>query len=207
MVKIMKKLVSRSEFAKLAGVSPGAVTKACKKNLAPATIGKRIDCGHPAAVKYLQRSDGTTTANGWTAHNEAKKTKALEKLEASGINYSKMSLSQAVTAFGTNIGFSDFLRARKLIEDINEKRLKNAQTRGELVSRELVKTGLIDPINSAMQRLLTDGAKTMARRVTEMNIAGRAVEDCEKFIVDQISAFIRAAKSDCKKRLQKNDGK
>ncbi len=204
MVKIMKKLVSRSEFARIAGITPGAVTKACKKNLAPATIGKRIDVNHPAAVEYLQRRDGTTTTvNGWTAKNEAEKKQAIENLESvHGTAYLNMTLRGAVATFGRHPAFSDFLRATKLIEDINEKRLKNKKTMGELVSRDLIKTGIIDPINKMADLLLTDGAKTMARRTTEMNSAGRTLEEIEKFIVDQISSHIKQIKSETLKRLQ-----
>jgi len=40
--------------------------------------------------------------------------------------------------YGTDIAFSDWLRAVKIIEDINEKRLKNEHTISELVSRQLI---------------------------------------------------------------------
>lgn len=54
---MVKKLVSRSEFARLANVSPAAVTKACKDTLAPAKVDKRINIEHPAALEYLAAHD------------------------------------------------------------------------------------------------------------------------------------------------------
>ena len=88
------------------------------------------------------------------------------------------------------------------IEDINEKRLKNAQTKGELVSRELVKLGVIDPIDAAHIKLLTDGAKTIARRVTAMHDAGRPLDDVEKFVKNQITSFIRPIKAKVARALK-----
>lgn len=49
------RLIGRTEFAKLAKVSPPAVTKACESSLQPAVIGKRIDLDHPAAKLYLEK--------------------------------------------------------------------------------------------------------------------------------------------------------
>lgn len=108
--------------------------------------------------------------------------------------FADMTLRELIQRYGTDVAFLDWLKATKQIEDINEKRLKNATTKGELVSRELVKIGVIDQINAAHTKLLTDGAKTIALRVVAMSKAGRAVDECEKFIVDQIGSFIKPAK-------------
>lgn len=48
-----KKLASKAEFARLAGVSRPAITKACKGVLAAALVDDRIDLNHPAAKRYL----------------------------------------------------------------------------------------------------------------------------------------------------------
>jgi len=109
--------------------------------------------------------------------------------------FADMSLRELVTRFGTDIRFLDWLKSIKMIEDINEKRLKNAVAKGELVSRDLVKLGIIDPIESAHIKLLTDGAKTIARRATAMHSAERSLDDVEKFVKDQITSFIRPIKA------------
>lgn len=49
----MPLLISRAEFARRAGVSRPAVTKACAGQLKAARHGKRIDAEHPAARAYL----------------------------------------------------------------------------------------------------------------------------------------------------------
>jgi hypothetical protein len=89
----------------------------------------------------------------------------------------------------------DWLTATQKIEGINEKRLKNASTKGELVSRHLVKVGVIDHIESAHIRLLTDGAKTIARRTVAMRDAGSSVEDIETFVREHMTSHIRPAKN------------
>jgi hypothetical protein len=53
---MVKKLISRSEMARRAGVSPAAVTKVCNTILKPACAGKRIDVDHPVAVEYIKRN-------------------------------------------------------------------------------------------------------------------------------------------------------
>jgi hypothetical protein len=113
-----------------------------------------------------------------------------------------MTLRELIQRYGTDVAFIDWLKSAKLIEDINEKRLKNAVTQGDLVSRDLIKIGVIDPINAAHIKLLTDGAKTIARRVTAMHGAGRSIEDCEKFVADQMTSFIRPIKSKVARALK-----
>ena len=197
----MRILVTRSEFARKAGRSPGAVTKAAKKSLAPATVGKRIDISHPAAIEYIKKCTGnTTTVNGWRAHYEAKKQEALEALKNE--SFADMTLKQVVKKYGTEAAFSDWLKAIKLIEDIKEKRLKNAETTNELVNRDLVVVGIVEPFEAVNKKLLSDGAKTIASRVTTMTSDGHTLEECERFVSDQISSYIIMMKSESLKRLQ-----
>lgn len=282
---MVKKLVSKSEFARMAGVRPSAVTKACSNALKDSMDGKRIDAAHPEAVKYLDghnqappppppatgidplyeqivafcRVKGKFTITPVQLKfkipfNRAKKI--IQTIKAAGVvldgseptppavepesdksflrghaaknakakqapppppidveemlheipedirAFADMSLRELVSRFGTDTRFCDWLRATKSIEDINEKRLKNAVSRGELVSRDLMKIGVIEPIDAAHRKMLTDGAKTIARRLTAMHDAGRSLEDCEEFVVDQISSFIRPVKSKVARALR-----
>lgn len=55
--------VTRSEFSRISGVSPAAITKACKYGaLVAASQGDRVDLDHPAAVYYLRRKGVDATA-------------------------------------------------------------------------------------------------------------------------------------------------
>ena len=275
---MVKKLISRSAFAKLAGVSPAAVTKACGSSLAAAIVGKRIDPGHVAAIDYVQQhaddkrkppatgldplyedavkycqETGRFTANNISKGLKVGTTRAariISTMKAAGISsgpelahapepeptpervppcgeaprprghgarkankkaaapsepefieipenirdFSDMTLQELIYRFGTDERFVDWLRATKSIEDINSKRLANAKTMGELVSRDLVKVGIVEPVDAAHRKLLTDGAKTIARRVTAGHDAGRSVEELEYVVVDLISSFIKPMK-------------
>ena len=91
---------------------------------------------------------------------------------------------------------SDWLKAVKLIEDINEKRLKNTQTISELVNVQLIKAAVFEPFEMMCNKLLTDGAKSIASSVTTMSSSGRSFEDCEHFVADQISSFIKMMKTE-----------
>lgn len=104
-------------------------------------------------------------------------------------------LREILDRFGTVTSFNDWLDATKTLEMIEEKRLKNAVTKGELIPRILVKNSFIDPINSCHIKLLTDGAKTITRRVTAMHGAGTPLDEIEKFVIDNIASFIKPVKA------------
>lgn len=61
---MVKKLVSRSEFARIAGVTPTAITKLCGGTLAPVCVGKKIDCEHPLAIEYLHKQENKRPPDG-----------------------------------------------------------------------------------------------------------------------------------------------
>ena len=266
---MVKKLVSKSEFARLAGVSAAAVTKALRSGLRDAADGKRIDANHPVAVKYIQdKADAPTPSTtepapgidplyeaavahcqsikrisisaiqrelkigyarskrivdtmkgagvvidmlatqptkpepvvkGHAAKNNAKKSEALAGITSDIENGRTLhEIPEDIKAFA-HMTLAELI---KRFEDINEKRLKNAVTRGELISVRLVKTGVIEHFDTAFTKLLSDGAKTIARRVLAMGGAGRTVPECEEFVANQISSFIKPAKAKINRALK-----
>lgn len=277
---MVKKLISKAELARRAGVTAAAITKAITNGLHIAMDGKRIDADHPAVVAYLadrkpvvhveapatgidplyqdavnhcQKSGRYTASSiqralkigynrackildmmksagtdkpgkksapppppvkGIATKSTTKKAASLAALNDVDIGtvlheipddikaFADMTLRELIQRFGTDTAFLDWLKATKSIEDINEKRLKNAATRGELVSRSLIKVGILDNIESAHTKLLTDGKKTIARRVHAMAKAGRTVEECEKFIDDQVSSFLKPMKAKMSRALK-----
>lgn len=116
--------------------------------------------------------------------------------------FADMTLRELIQRFGTDQAFTDWLKATQTIEAINEKRLKNAVTRGELVSRDLVRVGVIEPLNAAHIRLLTDGSKTIAQRATAMHDAGRSLGEIEKFVAEQVTSFLRPVKDKVARALK-----
>ena len=47
------RLVTRAELARIAGVSPMAITKATRRKLEPALLGDHVHVDHPAVAAYL----------------------------------------------------------------------------------------------------------------------------------------------------------
>lgn len=108
--------------------------------------------------------------------------------------FADMTLRELVDRFGTDVRFSDWLSATQKIEMINEKRLKNAETEGRLVSRALVKSAILDQIDAVFVRMLTDTAKTVASRAQAMAKAGGDLVEIRAMVEDQLGAVIRPAK-------------
>lgn len=117
-------------------------------------------------------------------------------------DYADMTLREIIYRHGTDVAFADFLKALKEIETIEEKRIKTAKAKGELVSRKVVKEGVLDNIDSFLDLLLHDGSKTLSVRVPALSKSGKSNEEVEKYISDQITKFIIPMKKKIKSALQ-----
>lgn len=270
-----QKLVSRAEFARMAGVAAPTVTKMCKAGLKDAVVGQRIDLEHPDVKKYFAKRDrahadeqaqkvdplfkeaaalakkqgrcgvrffeenlpiGRARAKklkdlveaagygkppekepepepepmpepkepnlrGWNARNEAKKQQAGVEppidpdVPENILEFADMTLRDVVYRYGTDTRFVDWLKALKAIEDIAEKRLKNSEKAGELVSRMIIKRNVIDVIDGAFNRMLSDGAKSIAAESVAMSLAGMTTQEVEEMVEKKLSSFIRPTKS------------
>lgn len=266
---MVKKLVSKSEFAKLAGVTAAAVTKQLKGRLSVALEGARIDLDHPEAQNYIAEKTAPKLeepvegvdplfsealanckeVNRWNASHLRKSlgvgynraVKLLAQLSAAGHcpaapvpagptsqapaprphkaknphqddnqlievpddieEMAELTLRELIDKFGTGTRFHDWLKSLKEIEAVNEKRIKNAQSRGRLISRALVETGVIDAFNSAHLRLLTDGAKAISAAVIAKHEAGISEQEIEVYVTDVVGSFIRPVKAKVERNL------
>lgn len=274
----MVKIVTKSEFAKICGVSGGAVTKFVKGPGEAAVYGGRIDLHHPVAVEYLKKKTAPRPiepapgvdplfesalelcqqTGRWTASSiqrgmrvgYERSQQILAQLQAAGHvpeNQQKkppappsgtspppktkprqhgkgrksswqddeelievpddiegladLTLRELIDKFGTGYRFLDWLRALKEIEAVNEKRIKNAQSMGKLIARQLVEVGVIDPFNSAHVRLMTDGAKAITAAVLAKHQAGISEQEIETYVSDVVGSFIRPVKSKVERNL------
>lgn len=277
-----KKVISKSEFAKMCGVSAGAVTKFVKGRGEGAVYGGRIDLNHPEAQEYLREKteprpeepapgvdalfenalETCRSTGRWTASNIQRQLRVgyaractiLDQLRATGHvpadqqekptpgptgtspppppppktaprkhgkgrksswdddnelvevpddieGLADLSLRELIEKFGTGYRFLDWLRALKEIEAVNEKRIKNAQSMGKLISRQLVEVGVIDPFNSAHVRLMTDGAKAITAAVLAKHQAGISEQEIETYVSDVVGSFIRPVKAKVERNL------
>lgn len=112
-----------------------------------------------------------------------------------------------VERFGTDTRFADWLSSLKDIELIREKRLKNGETEGGLISRELVKTFVFGAIEAANKRLLGDAAKTIASKVFNSTRAKGTLEEAQRLVRDEISKQLKPLKTTAARHLRhKADG-
>jgi len=272
-----KNLQKRSEFAKLAGVAPSAITRQCRpgKPLAPACVGKRIDADHPAAVAYVESQkspswdeavaqsgtdplyaeavEACQRAGRWAAEfisqelgvprdrgrvlarliraagahgrpappEDPPKPKPLKPVprgqaavrearkqappvDPAGAGepevveippeiqaFADMPLRELVRRFGSDVRFLEWLKAVEKLEVIEARRLKNAETAGRLVARDLILKAVIDPIKSAHLRLLSDGAKNIAAGVQSKALAGATLPELEPYVADVVGSFLK----------------
>jgi len=205
----IKQLILKSEFAALAGVSPGHVTRLCKGRLSEAIEDRKINLTHPAVASYLAERN-TSAAAPTPKRPQGRRAKAnlgdidndpLQRVPENIRAFADMSLRELAAMFGTDHGFIEWLNGLKRIEDIHEKRIKNAKAEGELVARDLIAEGVIGPIEQAHRKMLTDGAKNISRRVAAMAKAGSTESECEKYVHDQIGSFIRPVKTQMQRAL------
>ena len=268
---MVKKLISRSDFAAKAMVSGAAISKACKGPLLDAVEGKFIDLNHKSAIAYLEsKKNGKTTpalegidslyeealevcreagrcsqtllrdklmigsdrarklvaliqnvniqdfekpaaekvkreekARPHTRGTAAKKQQAIQEddeelfelLDRNVAQYADMTLRDIVRKFGTATRFAEYLRAMKEISMIEDREIKIAQTKGELVHRDLVSQLIIEPIDSAHVKLMRDGSKTIAVRMAAMHGSGADINEMQLVTSELIASFIKPVKA------------
>lgn len=195
---MIENLIGKSAFARLAGVHPSTITSACKNGLGNATVGKRINLAHPKVIEYLKDHDVDYVAPP-PKPPSTKKTLKTVQLPEDIIEVMGWTLTEIIETYGNKANFNDLLKATQTIEIVNEKRLKNAKTKEDLITRELVKVGIIEPLETMLRKLLTDGAKTLSIRIPAMHIAGRTPEEIEVDIQRRISSFIKPMKKRMKR--------
>jgi len=216
-------LVSKAKFSQLLGLSRTAITIATKPggHLEGALCGKRIDLDSEVAKAYIRkRGVDPSTIGAKTGPPASPHAQALSNIFAPPISsdelaslppvapdipledLERMTLSQLCQVFGTDDRFKVWASARKVITDIRRNDLANAKTAGDLVSRRLVKSSVIDPLDGAFTRLLTDVKRTLAVRIVAMIRAEASQEKVESFITDQLTSVLDPLKEQMKRGIK-----
>jgi hypothetical protein len=207
------RLISRAELARLAKVSDVAVSKACKGRLAPACVEKRIDVDHPAVLDYLaskgvapprkpESEPPPAEPEFSVSFDDGEDEGGAEDLDVE--HFADLTLRQLTDRFGTKTRFKDWLDARKKIADIQEKDLKNDETTGRLIERELVRTHVFGAIEASNKRLLQDAPKNIARRIYAMAAANVPAEEAERTVREIIGSNLAAVKATAVRVLRGN---
>lgn len=203
-----KQLVSKIGFARRAGADKSAVAKALHGNLAKALVFDKIDTEHPEAVAFIEKSQQGRGKRVKTDNHILHKKITDENCDTD-INYSdriselaNLTLRDLIRNYGTDHQFHEWLKSLKMVEDIQTKQLSNATIKSELISRVLVKKAVIEPIEAAHIRLLTDGAKSISIRTKAMCAAGAEATDVQLYIATAIGKFIKPLKKRIKAQLK-----
>lgn len=182
-----------ARLAKGIGISRGRATKiiraakALGADLVAPPAGGAASSPAPVSLARTERR----TANGTTVYERPEDAGTIPDNIA---KFADMTIREAVYKYGTVGALVDVVKAVKAIEDVREKQLKNAEREGELVSRELVKRGILQPIDGVFATLLQSGSKSIALEAHTMALAGDSPGDIETTIQKKISQIITPAK-------------
>lgn len=228
----MPRLITRAELARLAKVSGAAVTKACRKQLADAVVGDRINVDAASVVAYLagkgkkppadlgkaekakapQRAARAPTKPAKAAPEPKAKPPAPRPKKTAPADetddlakYADMTLRQLVQQFGTDRAFKDWLDARIKIETAREKRLANDEADGRLISKDGVRAHVFAVIDACFRRLLQDAPRTLAAKLLSRAKANGTLEELEQAIRSEISSQLNAMKESVVRSLRDED--
>jgi len=207
----------QADFGRVCGCSAPVICGAAKpgKPLHAARLPDgRIDALHPSAVAYRQAQAEPERCALLAARQAAKaKSRATKRAEASpaaaplpplpaGVEIpddpavlADLTVREVVARYGSAAQFLDWLRAVKVLEDIQATRLRNAEREGQLVARELVRTHVLGAVDTLCVQLLSDTTRTIARRLRVMVSSGRDEVECERFVRDTLESVIKPAKA------------
>lgn len=111
-------------------------------------------------------------------------------------------INQIVAKWGTEPEFFGWVKAIKELEAILEKKIKNAESMGQLIHKGIIRRGIIEPIEEAHIRLLQDGASTIVVDAISLHKAGEPEEEIVSVVEKHISSFLKRAKDKVKKTLK-----
>lgn len=216
----MAKLVNRIEVARIAGVSPAAITKAARLHFVSAVVGPMLDLDNFELVKWLGKKDRAgarlaerllaptppppsprpgrpVSAPCEPAQQAALPPRPLPVGDAQLDDierYADLTLRELTTLFGTSQRFGEWLKARKQMSDIREKDLRHDERIGRLIPREYVRVHVVSYLDTLQRRLLQDAAATLTRRVYAMARGGVPMEEAEVVVRDVLGKEFREAK-------------
>jgi len=177
------KLVSKKDFAELAGVSRPAISKAVRQGRIPVTADGAIDADAKECKAYLSAKSKRVKA-------KAKRPRPKKKPTAPKVD-EVASAADRLT-----------LERRKLAAQTQQIELKNAQIEGRLVAREVMISGVWNPLETFLVRILTDGAKTMAATVHPLVKSDGTREEVEVALRQELTSFIVPLKESIQRALK-----
>jgi hypothetical protein len=199
-------LVSQTEFARLAGVSQPAISKAITAGLLTVS-GKKVDTNGPSTVEYLRRR-GSIEAGHETAPNSSptgvtrKRNTPASPPKPQGrkmvtdeideyLDDEDDSRSMPVLRKGTK-AYVDYQLTQQRAFALS---LKNMEVVGKIFSREIFDKYFWNPWESMSQQWQTDLPRTIAAMIFPMVTSGSTQHDIEVTIRKLLSQTIKGCKA------------
>ena len=173
-------VISKKDFAELAKISQSTVSNRIRRGVLPES-GGGIDISDQKVIEYLA-SRGIRVEPGKEPPLRAPPPVDPEPLET-----------------------KEALTVKKLAAQIQEIELKNAMKEGRLVAREVMVSGVWNPLETFLVRILSDGAKTMSKTVYPIVKSDGTREEVEVAIRRELTSFIIPLKESIQKALKLED--
>ena len=186
--------MTQSAFAKMVGVSRAAIAWQIKTGKLPLVNGK-IDTDDPVVANYIALKASEKPKPQTSPNKAPRSSTSVPSVIVSPMDDITEGLSKHQW---------DTRRAAAATQNTQ---LKNAQLEGRLVAREVIERGFFIPVETMFNRLLREGAKTIAAKVLPLVKSGAPVEDVEAEVRKRLTAFIRPAKEEMKRAIRLLDEK
>lgn len=201
----IRALLGKADFARKVGVTKQAIGVACRAGgpLASAVVDGKIDAKHRDAVAYAKRAKARAAGDEKNDPPALVEGFADDGTPGAMVDVANLTLREIEERFDGRERFDAWLRSLKTTEEVREKRLKNEETDGSLISREFVKTHVFGLLEEMTQRLLGELPQTMAKTVRSHEAAGVELEISEREIRATVGKALDAAKTKIARKLRK----
>lgn len=202
--------VNRARFAALAMVSKPAITKAVREGRLLLTEGGRIDIEDSRSIEYLSKHVGREdsasireSAPSIQARGKSAKKKLAKKKLAKKKLAKKKPAKKTTTAKENAAAIKKLTEEERVRQSIEMKKLegqalaiklKNDETVGKIIPRDLVRRAILEPLETEQVRLLSDGSSSIVALLFPAIRGNCTPEEAEKIVRDQLSTFIKARK-------------
>jgi phage terminase Nu1 subunit (DNA packaging protein) len=180
--------ITKTDLARLAGVSQAAVSKAVRQGKVPVLPDGSIDADSPECMAYMSSRTN-------------RKNPPLEKQEKTKAASATKNVPPSMPSiFDPNdeIGIAArklAMELQRLSEQTQNMMLKNAQLEGKLVSRDVFESRIWNPTETFLARLLSDGVKTIVAKIMPMARNGESRQNCEIAVRKELSSLVKSFKA------------
>ncbi len=189
-------------MGRISGTTRQNVVALCRRRLAPACHGTRIDLDHPAVQRYLAekaaappRADPMPLMPGRPAAvprppTDENAPKNIEDVTC----FERYTLPELATLFPQRALHPEWMSMRRKQTQIRERELKNAELEAKLIPRDAVRAVMFAAIDHAHGRLAREAPKMLAAHVYKMARNAEPVEKTEEYVRATVSSLLQEIK-------------